>query len=106
MSEQLTEFCVFLTVVAGNEEKFLEASRRNQAGARREPGNRKFDIYQSSENPRQFLFVEAYDSVASVTQHRETAHFTEWLKAAESMLAEPRTRVPGQDVPTGYAIVP
>ena len=106
MSEQPAEFCVFLELKPGTEQDFIAASRANQAGARREPGNRRFDIYQSAEEPRRFLFVEAYNSEASVARHRETPHFREWLKTAEPMLVEPRKRVPGQDIPAGYALVP
>jgi len=99
---QLTEFCVHLRILAGREMAFLRASQANQAGARREPGNLRFDIYRSAEDPLLFVFVEAYDSVESVTKHRESPHFLTWLKTAEPMFAEPRTRVAGQTVPINY----
>jgi quinol monooxygenase YgiN len=99
---QLTEFCVHLKVVKGRESAFLEASRANQTGARREPGNRRFDIYRSRTFPERFLFVEAYDSVEAVTKHRESAHFKAWLETAGPMLSEPRERVAGQAVPAEY----
>jgi autoinducer 2-degrading protein len=105
-TSQLTEFCVHLKVTKEHEAAFLKASRTNQEGARREPGNRRFDIYRSREDPQRFVFVEAYDSVEAVTKHRDTAHFNTWLQIAGPMLAEPRERVPGLTVPAGYEEVP
>lgn len=101
-TSQLTEFCVFLTVKPGLEAGFLAESFANREGARGEDGNLRFDIYRSTDNPLQFLFVEAYDSVDAVTKHRETSHFLRWLETAGTMLAEPRRRVAGSTVPTGY----
>ena len=96
------EFCVFLKLQPGYEAAFLMASRLNQGGARQEPGNLRFDIYRSRDNPLLFLFSEAYDSEASVNKHRETPHFLKWLETAGPMLAEPRQRVTGNEVPAGY----
>jgi autoinducer 2-degrading protein len=95
-------FCVFLKVKPEHESAFIQASRVNQANARQEPGNLRFDIFRSRTNPLHFLFAEAYDSEASVNKHRETSHFLTWLEAATPMLVEPRQRVPGNDVPPDY----
>ena len=99
MSEQ---FCVFLKVQPGQEELFLIVSRLNQAGARQEPGNHRFDIFRSRSNPSHFLFAESYDSEDSVNKHRQTLHFLKWIETATPMLVEPRRRVPGNDVPPDY----
>jgi autoinducer 2-degrading protein len=104
-TSQLTAFCVHLNVLKGKEAAFLAASQANQAGARKEPGNLRFDIYRLAGDPQRFVFVEAYDSVESVTRHRETEHFATWLSAADGMLAEPRVRVPGTTAPEGYVRV-
>ena len=100
------QFSVFLKIYSGFESAFIEASRLNQTGARQEPGNMKFEIYRSTENPSHFLFVEEYDSAESVNKHRETPHFLKWLETATPMLVEPRQRVPGNDVPAGYELLP
>lgn len=102
---QLTAFCVYLRVNPGREAEFLAASQKNQAGARAEPGNLRFDIYGSKENPQRFLFVEDYVSPDAVTQHRETPHFKTWLETAGPLLAEPRERVAGTTVPSGYELI-
>ena len=95
-------FCVFLKVKPGQESAFLIASRLNQAAARQEPGNLRFDIFRSRSNTSNFLFAEAYDSEDSVNKHRETPHFLKWLETAGPLLVEPRQRVPGNDVPEDY----
>lgn len=101
-TSQPTEFCVYLSVRPGQAADFLAASLVNRDGARTEPGNLRFEIYRSSLDVNAFLFVEAYDSVESVTRHRETPHFLTWLQTAGAMLSEPRKRVPGQIIPDGY----
>ena len=95
-------FCVFLKVKPGAEPAFLIASRLNQAAARQEPGNLRFDIFRSRLNASHFLFAEAYDSEDAVIQHRETPHFLKWLETVTPLLVEPRQRVPGNDVPSEY----
>ena len=77
----------------------------NQKNARQEPGNLRFDIFRSKENPSHFLFIEEYDSEESANNHRETLHFAKWVEAATPMMVEPRQRVPGNDVPAGYEAV-
>ena len=96
------EFSVFLKVRPGEESAFLVASRLNQAGARQEPGNLRFEIYRSRTNPSHFLFIEAYDSEESVNRHRETPHFLKWLETVSPLLVEPRQRVPGNEIPPDY----
>jgi autoinducer 2-degrading protein len=99
MSER---FCVYLKVKPGTESDFLIASRLNQAGARQEPGNLRFDIFRSRSNISHFLFAEEYDSEESINKHRETPHFLKWLETVTPLLVEPRQRVPGNDVPSEY----
>ena len=96
------EFSVFLKVKPGEESAFLVASRLNQAGARQEPGNLRFEIYRSRTNLSHFLFIEAYDSEESVNRHRETPHFLKWLETVSPLLVEPRQRVPGNEIPPDY----
>ena len=95
-------FCVYFKVKPGQEAEFLLASRLNQAGARQESGNRRFDIFRSRTNPSHFLFAEVYDSEDSAIKHRETPHFMKWLETVTPLLEEPRQRVPGNDVPSEY----
>jgi autoinducer 2-degrading protein len=98
-------FCVYFKVNPGRESEFLSASRLNQAGARREAGNRRFDIFRSRSNPSHFLFATAYDSEDSAIGHRQSQHFLTWLETVTPLLEEPRQRVPGNDVPSDYEAI-
>jgi autoinducer 2-degrading protein len=98
-------FCVYLKVKTGMESAFVTASRLNQAGARQESGNLRFDMFRSGTNPSHFLFAEAYASEDAVNKHRETPHFVKWLETVTPLLVEPRQRVPGNDVPPEYELI-
>ena len=100
---QLTEFLVFITVKAGNEDAFIRGARANRAGSVQEPGNLRFDMYRNAENAREFLFAEKYDSIESVTAHRQSPHFLEFFKTLELVQEFPRRREPGSAVPANYA---
>jgi autoinducer 2-degrading protein len=54
---------------------FIDASRLNHAGSVREPGNRRFDILQSADDPGRFVLYEAYASAADAAAHKNTAHY-------------------------------
>jgi autoinducer 2-degrading protein len=95
-------FTVYIKIKPGFWEEFLAATRANQAGARQEPGNRRFDIFRSTETPSYFLLVEEYESDEAIGKHRETPHYVKWQATVEPMMVEPRQRVPGNDVPAGY----
>ncbi len=72
-------------------EAFIEASRANHEGSIREPGNRRFDILQSREDPCSFVFYEAYVSAEDVAAHKETAHYQCWRDTVADWMAETRT---------------
>ncbi len=71
-------------------EAFLAATRANRAGSRAEPGNLRFDILQSAEDPCRFLFYEVFASQAALEAHRQTAHYLAWRSQAEAWMAKPR----------------
>lgn len=75
---------------------FIDACRRNHEGSVREPGNRRFDILQSAEDPARFVLYEAYASAADAAAHKETAHYLAWRETVADWMAEPRRGVPYQ----------
>ena len=101
----LTEFVVYIAVKPGQEDAFLKGAFDNQAGSIREPGNLRFEMYRSTENPSEFLFSEKYDSVDSVTAHRQTPHFQSFFKVLEQVQQFPRRREPGNLVPPAYKLI-
>ena len=73
---------------------FIEASRRNHQHSVREPGNKRFDILQSPDDPCSFILYEAYASKEAAAAHKSTAHYAEWRATVEPWMAEPRKGVP------------
>ena len=69
---------------------FIAATRANHLAAVDEPGNRRFDVLQSPDDPTRFILYEAYASAADAAAHKETAHYLAWRDAVAPMMAEPR----------------
>lgn len=72
---------------------FIAATRANHEASVREPGNRRFDVLQSPDEPTQFVLYEAYASAEAATAHKHTAHYVAWRDAIADMMAEPRRGV-------------
>ena len=72
---------------------FIEASRKNHMGSVREPGNKRFDVLQSADDPCVFVLYEAYASKEAAAAHKSTAHYAEWRDAVAGWMAEPRKGV-------------
>jgi (4S)-4-hydroxy-5-phosphonooxypentane-2,3-dione isomerase len=58
-----------------------------------EPGNIRFDVLQSVEDPTRFILHEWYVDEAAAAAHKETPHYLEWRALAEDWMAEPRVGV-------------
>ena len=69
---------------------FIESMRVNHENSIREPGNLRFDILQSVEDPTRFIAYEAYRDEASAKAHKETSHYLAWRDKAADWMAEPR----------------
>ena len=84
---------VHVTVRPDEAEAFIEATRANHGASLREPGNLRFDVLRSADDPTRFVLYEAYADEASALAHKETAHYLAWREAVASMMAEPRVGV-------------
>lgn len=69
---------------------FLDAVRANHEASVREPGNLRFDVLRSAEDPTRFVLYEVYASAEAAAAHRETAHFVRWRETVEPLYASPR----------------
>lgn len=69
---------------------FRAATLENHLGSRTEPGNLRFDVLQSSDEPGRFVLYEAFLSPEAVAAHRTTAHYLEWRARVEPWMAKPR----------------
>jgi quinol monooxygenase YgiN len=72
---------------------FKEANITNAKSSIKEPGILRFDVLQQDDDPSRFLLVEVYKDEKAIARHKETAHYAQWVKNAEPMLAEPRTKI-------------
>nr|VFJ43131.1 MAG: autoinducer 2-degrading protein [Candidatus Kentron sp. DK]VFJ56101.1 MAG: autoinducer 2-degrading protein [Candidatus Kentron sp. DK] len=86
--------CVTVYVKPENIDDFIAASRRNHEGSIREPGNMRFDVLQSRDDPGRFLLYEAYESEERAAAHKNTEHYLTWRKTVEPWMAKPREGVP------------
>lgn len=68
-------FTAKLTVKAGQEADFERIMRAAVPKVREEPGNHAYIFHRSKDNPRVFMFYEAYDDQAALDAHR--AHLRE-----------------------------
>lgn len=73
---------------------FIDATRANHEASVGEPGNRRFDVLQDPNEPREFILYEAYASAADASAHKETAHYAAWRDAVAGMMAKPRQGIP------------
>jgi (4S)-4-hydroxy-5-phosphonooxypentane-2,3-dione isomerase len=73
---------------------FIEATTENHRGALAEPGNIRFDVLQSENDPAYFVLYEAYESKAAAAAHKETPHYKKWKASVEPWMAKPREGVP------------
>lgn len=74
-------------------EHFIEACRVNHEASVREPGNLRFDVLQSTDDPARFVLYEAYALPAAAAAHKETAHYLSWRETVADWMAEPRRGV-------------
>ncbi|MCE5250200.1 antibiotic biosynthesis monooxygenase [bacterium] len=85
--------CVTVHVIKEHITDFIEATTANHEGSVREPGNLRFDVLQSKDDPSCFLLYEVFESAEAVTFHRSTQHYLTWRDTVAGWMAQPRTAV-------------
>jgi autoinducer 2-degrading protein len=72
---------------------FIAATRPNHEAALLEPGNCRFDVLQSRDEPARFILYEAYASAEDAAAHKRTPHYLKWRDAVSDWMASPREGV-------------
>ena len=85
--------CVYVHVKKENIDAFIKASAENHEGSVREPGNLRFDVLQSQNDPARFLLYEAYESDAAAAAHKNTPHYLKWRETVAPFMEKPREGV-------------
>lgn len=84
---------VHVCVIDNHIADFIVACQLNHEASIKEPGNRRFDILQSSEDPSKFVLYEAYTNQDEAAKHKETPHYQKWRETVANWMAEPRQGV-------------
>ncbi|MFH1893056.1 MAG: putative quinol monooxygenase [Candidatus Zixiibacteriota bacterium] len=86
------EVYVLLSVKPDCLEDFVRITSRNVRASRTEPGNLKFDLYQSLKDRTSFVLHEVYRSDKAAQAHKETSHYARWVKEVLHCMASPRSK--------------
>lgn len=86
--------CVHVCVKDEFIQEFVEATLKNHAGTRKEPGNLRFDVLQSNEDPSRFMLYEVFESEEASAHHKTTEHYLAWRKEVADWMEKPREGVP------------
>jgi autoinducer 2-degrading protein len=81
-----------------NREQFIAATLENARGARTEPGNLRFDVSQSDEDPNRFVLYEVYCDAAGMEAHQKAPHYLKWRETVKDWMAVPRQRIRGHNL--------
>ena len=69
---------------------FIQASTENHLESVKEPGNLRFDLLSSDDDPARFVLYEAYTTEEEAAAHKETAHYLKWRETVAPWMAMPR----------------
>jgi len=73
---------------------FIRAAVENREHSVKEPGNLRFDVLQSGEDPTRFFLYEAYATETAAEAHKSTPHYLTWKVKVADWMARPREGVP------------
>ena len=82
--------CVTSWVQPDRREDYIAACERNAGLTRREPGNLRFDLLCSAEDPNQFFFYEVYRAEEDFKSHHATEHYLQWRDTVTPWMTQPR----------------
>ncbi len=86
--------CVKVYVKKEHIDDFIKATVENHRNSVQEPGNLRFDVLQSIQNPAEFTLYEAYRTDEDAAAHKETVHYAVWRGAVAPWMEKPREGVP------------
>ncbi len=71
-------------------EPFVAATIRNHEGSVHEPGNVRFDVLQSEDDPTRFVLVEMFRDGEAAGAHKTAPHYLAWRDEVAGCMASPR----------------
>lgn len=85
--------CVTVYVKPENLQDFIDATRTNYLGTRKEEGNVRFDVLQGADDETRFFLYEVYRDEDAFHAHHDSPHYLAWRKAVADWMAKPREGV-------------
>ena len=89
---------VRMTAPEGQEARAAELIGRLVEATRQEPGNVRWDLSQSEEDPTRFFLYEVYRTKDDFPKHQQTPHYLTWKSTVADWMAQPRLGVRHQSV--------
>ena len=81
---------VFVDVIPECVDAFIEITTYNHENSRKEPGNVRFDVLQSADDPTKFTLYEVFVDEDAVAAHKATEHYHVWRETVAPYMAAPR----------------
>ncbi len=79
----------FFTLKEGvSTEQVLAITNELVEKSRKDEGNKGYDLFQSTTNPRVFMFCESWESQKALNQHSKAPHFTSAVPALGPLTAD------------------
>ena len=82
--------CVQVHVKPERVVDFTRAAVQNASSSRGEPGNMRFDVLQSVDDPTHFVLYEVYRTQDDFNRHQEMPHYLTWKEEVKDWMAQPR----------------
>ncbi|MGN1048694.1 MAG: antibiotic biosynthesis monooxygenase [Eubacteriales bacterium] len=89
----MTATIVTVNVKPDKIEAFRKITSYNHENSRKEPGNVRFDVLQSRDDPSKFYLYEVYKDDEAAAEHKKTAHYLRWRDEVADYMAVPRSSV-------------
>lgn len=81
---------VYVDVKPEYVEAFEKITVYNHNNTRKEPGNVRFDVLRTNEDPTQFILYEVFVDEQAAAAHKTTEHYLKWREEVADYMASPR----------------
>lgn len=84
--------CIQMEILPQFRDAFISATMEMARKSLEEPGNLRYDFFQSTENPNIFMLNEVYRDVEGMVDHKRASHYLRWRDEVESWCTKARDR--------------
>jgi (4S)-4-hydroxy-5-phosphonooxypentane-2,3-dione isomerase len=81
---------VHIHVQPDHVDSFVASTILNHEGSVLEPGNVRFDVLQSADDPTRFVLIEMFRDAEAAGAHKTTPHYLAWRDEVAGWMASPR----------------